>query len=139
MLMNQQIISPDPNVHYNDKNQSGCIFQEINKMGPLPKEKSNITMAKEKNNAGNIEKGKVHGNKKGVRKQFTKEEDQQLLELVEKYGEEKWKLISKHMPNRSTRQCHERYKYFLSPKLSNRPWTDEECMILEYKYQELFL
>lgn len=75
--------------------------------------------------------------KKSSRKQFSKDEDQLLLELVEKYGDKKWKLISKKMPNRSTRQCHERYKYFLCPKLSNNPWTDEECMILEMKFQEL--
>lgn len=140
-FMNQHMTSSDFNSNTAGKNQFNFIYPANNLMSP--NEQSSIPLATQIPKKRKIEdvshKLKEHNesNKKAVRKQFTKEEDQLLLELVEKYGDKKWKQISKRMPNRSTRQCHERYKYFLSPKLSNNPWTDEECIILEMKYQEI--
>lgn len=137
IMMSQQIAPYDSMSNFNNNNQINFMIPQIQRMPNINKQQPS-NFLKEKKSTSASTKTKIHdNNKKGSRNQFSKEEDQQLLELVEKYGDKKWKIISKHMPNRTTRQCHERYKYFLSPKLSNHPWTDEECMILELKYQEL--
>ncbi|OHS93191.1 hypothetical protein TRFO_12014 [Tritrichomonas foetus] len=85
---------------------------------------------------GSLSKKDHSNEKKGIRHMFSKEEDEKLLELVQKYGENSWKKVSKEMPNRSTRQCHERYRYYLSPHITNGPWTTSEDKLLEEKYNE---
>lgn len=75
--------------------------------------------------------------KKSSRQMFTPKEDKQLIELVKEYGDRNWRVISKKMENRTTRQCRERYRNYLSPNLTNGPWTAEEDLLLEQKYVEL--
>ncbi|KAI5528046.1 RNA polymerase II transcription regulator recruiting protein [Trichomonas vaginalis G3] len=73
----------------------------------------------------------------GQRHKFTRAEDELLKSLVQVYGETKWALISEKMQTRSPRQCRERYKNYLSPKIQNSPWTPEEENLLIQKYQQL--
>lgn len=61
---------------------------------------------------------------------FTNQEDLQLLELVKKYGTNNWYQISKEMNGRNIRQCRERYKNYLTPDVTNGPWTQEEDDLL---------
>ena len=70
------------------------------------------------------------------RNKFTPEEDQILRELVQKHGFNDWSVISASMPNRSARQCRERYKNYLAPELTNGHWSEEEDNLLLLKYQE---
>lgn len=72
----------------------------------------------------------------GIRQMFSPDEDERLKELVNQLGTNNWKLVAKAMPNRSTRQCRERYKNYLSPTLTNSPWTKEEDELLRAKYAE---
>lgn len=72
----------------------------------------------------------------GVRQMFSADEDMLLKQLVTKFGEGSWKLVAKHMPNRTTRQCRERYKNYLAPDIQNGPWTPEEDKLLREKYKE---
>ena len=72
-----------------------------------------------------------------VRQKFTQEEDDHLKMLVEQYGVNDWKNISSLMTNRSQRQCRERWKNYLSPDVSNAPWTTQEDILLEEKHREL--
>ena len=71
------------------------------------------------------------------RQKFLKAEDDLLKSLVEQYGESNWTLISTHMKRRTARQCRERYKNYLSPKVRNSPWTPEEEALLVQKVQEI--
>ena len=58
---------------------------------------------------------------------FTPEEDKLLVTLVAgNTGKTKWSRISAHFPDRTTRQCRERYTLYLSPTLNVEPWTKEE-------------
>ena len=68
---------------------------------------------------------------------FSQEEDEQLRQLVEKYGENAWLSISNEMNGRSSRQCRERWLNYLSPRLNNGEWTEEEDSILLEKQKEL--
>ncbi|KAK8881749.1 hypothetical protein M9Y10_044385 [Tritrichomonas musculus] len=72
----------------------------------------------------------------GRRQLFSYEEDEQLKKLVEQFGDKDWKFIARKMPGRSTRQCRERYKNYLSPDIKNGPWTKEEDDLLKEKYNE---
>lgn len=79
------------------------------------------------------------GRKRKIRNKFTIEEDQKLRDLVSKYGDRSWGIISSLMENRSQRQCRERWKHYLSCDIneSKKPWTKEEDLILILKYNEL--
>ena len=57
---------------------------------------------------------------------FTYEEDATLRKLVKQYGEHNWIDIATHMKGRNVRQVHDRWVYYLSPKVNSLPWTDEE-------------
>lgn len=64
------------------------------------------------------------------KRMFTKEEDNKIISLVHKLGAKDWKSVSKHMRNRSPRQCRERWRYYLSPNVGNGPWTEDEDQLL---------
>jgi hypothetical protein len=61
---------------------------------------------------------------------FTTEEDSLLRCLVGQFGEDDWKHISHHMPDRNARQCKDRWLYYLSPNVHSNPWTDDEDVLL---------
>ena len=64
------------------------------------------------------------------KKKFTREEDNKLRKYVNEVGEDKWEEIANLMGNRNARQCHDRWKYYLSPKVNNEPFTKEEDELL---------
>jgi hypothetical protein len=72
-----------------------------------------------------------------ARRMFSSDEDTHLKSLVAQYGESDWKLISREMQDRSARQCRERFKNYLSPQLSMRPWSQSEDDLLREKCQEV--
>lgn len=67
---------------------------------------------------------------------FTKEEDEQLTRIIQEHGTQDWELISSEMKNRTARQCRERWINYISPGLSNAPWTMEEDKKLDELYAE---
>ena len=80
-------------------------------------------------NKNKVEKVNMSENqekKKRTNKKFSPQEDALLKKLVSEYGESSWEDIAFHMKGRNTRQCHDRWVYYLSPKVSNAPWTDED-------------
>ena len=72
-----------------------------------------------------------------IRIPFSPDEDNQLRFLVKAYGEQNWYIIASQMPNRSVRQCRERWQLFLNSNVKHGKWTQEEDKILTEKYQEL--
>ena len=73
---------------------------------------------------------------RGLRRKFTKDEDARLKLLVQELGENAWPAVAERMVSRSSRQCRERYKNYLSDELENGPWTLEEEELLEEKYNK---
>ena len=63
---------------------------------------------------------------KRTNKKFTTAEDERLRQLVREYGEYSWAEIAKQIKTRNLRQCHDRWFYYLSPKVNNSPWSEEE-------------
>uniref|UniRef100_A0A8D0GGR3 Myb-related protein B n=1 Tax=Sphenodon punctatus TaxID=8508 RepID=A0A8D0GGR3_SPHPU len=57
---------------------------------------------------------------------WTHEEDERLRTLVRQYGQNDWKFLASHFPNRSDQQCQYRWLRVLNPDLVKGPWTKEE-------------
>ncbi|KAK9927288.1 hypothetical protein M0R45_024479 [Rubus argutus] len=57
---------------------------------------------------------------------WTKEEDDCIIKLVEKYGARRWSVIVKFLPGRIGKQCRERWYNHLSPAINKDAWTEEE-------------
>jgi len=65
-----------------------------------------------------------------VKGPWTKEEDEQVVDLVRKYGPKRWTLIAKHLKGRIGKQCRERWHNHLNPEIKKTSWTDEEDRII---------
>ncbi|CAD8157732.1 unnamed protein product [Paramecium octaurelia] len=72
-------------------------------------------------------------------KPFTQQEDQILLDLINKYNDseqgKKWSQISEELNSqnlnyRTSKQCRERWLNHLNPKISKDPWNDDEDILL---------
>ena len=70
------------------------------------------------------------------RKRFTQEEDANLKSLVAKLGVKLWDEVALYMPNRTARQCRDRYNNYLFKEITHQPWTPEEDRIILEKYKE---
>lgn len=72
---------------------------------------------------------------------FTKEEDRQLLQLVQYFGandKNNWYFIASHIKGRTPRQCRERYQLFLCDNIRKKAkWTKNEDELLISKYKLL--
>ena len=72
-----------------------------------------------------------------VKGPWTKEEDLKLIELVKKFGPEKWSNISTYLPGRLGKQCRERWYNHLNPEVRKTGWSNEEewaLFLLHRKY-----
>ncbi|XP_044585661.1 myb protein isoform X1 [Cotesia glomerata] len=65
-----------------------------------------------------------------VKGPWTKEEDEKVVELVERYGPKKWTLIARHLKGRIGKQCRERWHNHLNPGIKKTAWTDAEDKII---------
>ncbi|XP_057463117.1 transcription factor MYB3R-2-like isoform X2 [Actinidia eriantha] len=70
-----------------------------------------------------------------VKGPWTKEEDDRIIELVEKYGCKKWSFIAKFLPGRIGKQCRERWHNHLDPAIKKEAWTKEEESVLTYYHR----
>lgn len=73
---------------------------------------------------------------KRIKRIFSKEEDEKLVQLISEYGED-WKLIAKNLGNRNVRQCRERWQKYLNPGINKDKWTEEDDELLMNEYKKL--
>ena len=67
---------------------------------------------------------------------WTKEEDEQVVDLVRKYGPKRWTLIAKHLKGRIGKQCRERWHNHLNPEIKKTSWTEEEETIIYNAHEQ---
>uniref|UniRef100_A0AAG5DCV1 Uncharacterized protein n=1 Tax=Anopheles atroparvus TaxID=41427 RepID=A0AAG5DCV1_ANOAO len=67
---------------------------------------------------------------------WTKEEDDKVVALVEKYGPKKWTLIARHLRGRIGKQCRERWHNHLNPNIKKSAWTDDEDRTIYQAHQK---
>jgi hypothetical protein len=72
-----------------------------------------------------------------TRSKFTKDEDLQLCSLVQRFGLRCWDDIAKQLPNRTARQCRDRYTIYLQEPSISRPWSAEEDAIIVRQFSIL--
>jgi hypothetical protein len=65
-----------------------------------------------------------------IKGNWTREEDEKLVELAEKYGGKKWTLIATQIPGRKAKQCRERYVNHLKSNLKKTPWSSQEDQLI---------
>ncbi|CAA6655645.1 unnamed protein product [Spirodela intermedia] len=65
-----------------------------------------------------------------VKGAWTKEEDECIIKLVNKYGAKKWATIANKMTGRIGKQCRERWHNHLNPAIKKCAWTTEEEIVL---------
>ncbi|XP_062928263.1 transcriptional activator Myb isoform X1 [Mobula hypostoma] len=68
---------------------------------------------------------------------WTKEEDQRVIELVQKYGPKRWSVIAKHLKGRIGKQCRERWHNHLNPEVKKTSWTEEEDRVIYQAHKRL--
>ena len=61
---------------------------------------------------------------------WTKEEDEQVVLHVERFGVKSWSALAVHLPGRSRAQIRQRWKIFLDPNVNNEKWTPTEDSLL---------
>ncbi|KAM4610828.1 v-myb avian myeloblastosis viral oncogene homolog-like 2a isoform 2-T2 [Polymixia lowei] len=65
-----------------------------------------------------------------VKGSWTKEEDEKVIELVQKYGTKHWSMIARQLKGRLGKQCRERWHNHLDPDVKKSSWTKEEDLII---------
>ncbi|KAK9148765.1 hypothetical protein Scep_007522 [Stephania cephalantha] len=66
---------------------------------------------------------------------WSKEEDDIIIEMVNKYGAKKWSTIAQALPGRIGKQCRERWHNHLNPAINKEAWTQEEELALIHAHQ----
>jgi hypothetical protein len=61
-------------------------------------------------------------------------EDQLLIDAVAAHGTGSWAKIATYVPDRTSKQCRERWLGRLSPAVHQAPWTAEEDTILVQRH-----
>ncbi|KAF5906132.1 myb-related protein B, partial [Clarias magur] len=54
----------------------------------------------------------------------------QVIQLVNKYGNKQWATVAKHLKGRLGKQCRERWHNHLNPDVKKSSWTAEEDLII---------
>ncbi|XP_010254092.1 PREDICTED: myb-related protein 3R-1-like isoform X2 [Nelumbo nucifera] len=70
-----------------------------------------------------------------VKGPWSKEEDDIIVELVNKFGAKKWSIIAQALPGRIGKQCRERWHNHLNPAINKDAWTQEEELTLIQAHQ----
>lgn len=87
------------------------------------------------NSTGSTEKLNSGSKRKSGPKTWTKEEDSQLLSMVQNMRMPmKWSLVAQSMPDRTGKQCRERYVNHLNPRLKNCDWSPMEDATIFHLY-----
>lgn len=72
-----------------------------------------------------------------VKGPWTPEEDELVIQLVEKLGPRSWSVIAQHLKGRIGKQCRERWHNHLDPNINKGPWTAAEDNILIEKHAQI--
>jgi hypothetical protein len=86
--------------------------------------------------AGTSQNGRIK--RKNGPKTWAKEEDTALLRLVQNMcGPMKWSVVAQSMPQRTGKQCRERYVNHLNPRLKVSDWSSVEDAVIFHLYDSL--
>jgi len=116
---------------------------------PYPPHQPRMSLSPQKEKRGDLSSGdsynKSHpdssektssgSKKKSGPKTWSKEEDAKLLKMVEMMRMPiKWSLVAQNMPDRTGKQCRERYVNHLNPRLKSSDWSPAEDATIFHLY-----
>lgn len=61
---------------------------------------------------------------------WNKDEDRKLIFLISIFGVNDWRNLAKKMDGRNSRQCRDRWQYYLNPNINHNDWTKEEDQLI---------
>ncbi|XP_040385775.1 transcription factor MYB3R-1-like isoform X2 [Oryza brachyantha] len=70
-----------------------------------------------------------------VKGPWSKEEDDIIVQMVNKLGPKKWSTIAQALPGRIGKQCRERWHNHLNPGINKEAWTQEEEITLIHAHR----
>ncbi|KAG0503473.1 hypothetical protein HPP92_003545 [Vanilla planifolia] len=70
-----------------------------------------------------------------VKGPWSMEEDEIIIEMVNKFGPKKWSSIAQALPGRVGKQCRERWHNHLNPSINKEAWTQDEEIALIHAHQ----
>uniref|UniRef100_A0A0E0FIY6 Uncharacterized protein n=1 Tax=Oryza nivara TaxID=4536 RepID=A0A0E0FIY6_ORYNI len=70
-----------------------------------------------------------------VKGPWSKEEDEIIVQMVNKLGPKKWSTIAQALPGRIGKQCRERWYNHLNPGINKEAWTQEEEITLIHAHR----
>mmetsp|Transcript_14748 Transcript_14748/g.36082 ORF Transcript_14748/g.36082 Transcript_14748/m.36082 type:complete len:652 (+) Transcript_14748:405-2360(+) len=86
----------------------------------------------------NISQSSAGGKRKNGPKAWTKEEDSLLLSIVQSMKMPmKWSVVAQQLPERTGKQCRERYVNHLNPRLKVTDWTPLEDATIFHLYNTM--
>ena len=106
-----------------------CTHDGSSRKLQLPSREDTLTMNTTATNSGSG----IKDNKK----RWSKEEDDQLMQAVNMFGNKKWKEIAFCVPGRTNVQCRYRWHNVLNPELVKGHWTKEEDDMLTEAVENL--
>ena len=128
---------------HNDQNINPKFFDSMLKLLEQYHVSFNISVQDpEKNESSSIDVDsnkqleKDQNTKKTSYKKFTEKEDILLKNIVNLFGAKNWRMIASMIPNKTARQCRDRYTNYLAPGYIHSEWTDDEDILLFQKYVE---
>jgi hypothetical protein len=65
-----------------------------------------------------------------VKGSWTREEDETIIEFVQREGTKNWTQLAALLPGRIGKQCRERWRNHLDPEVNREAWTEAEDEIL---------
>ncbi|KAJ1488972.1 Homeodomain-like protein [Baffinella frigidus] len=65
-----------------------------------------------------------------IKGQWTKDEDEKVVQYVQKFGTKQWARIAQVLPGRKGKQCRERWHNHLNPDINKDAWGAEEDALL---------
>lgn len=102
--------------------------------GPPPPSPSRMKQATEESGMQG-EEGAAGARKKAGPKAWSKEEDGLLLKLVQNMRMPmKWSVVAQSLPDRTGKQCRERYVNHLNPRLKTSDWNPVEDTTIFHLY-----
>ena len=75
-----------------------------------------------------------NSNRNVKKRSWTSAEDEIIKNWVAKNGPTNWQELAKFIPNRTDKQCRERFRNYLDPTICHDNWTDQNDWLLYLGY-----
>ncbi|XP_041659596.1 uncharacterized protein LOC121520290 [Cheilinus undulatus] len=112
------------------KDEDEKLFKLMKEFGPNSWPSVSLHFKGQRSNVDCQRRWQQIKNPELIKGPWTQDEDERLIDLVQKYGVKRWSLIAQHLHSRNGKQCRERWHNHLNPMVKKSHWTLEEDRII---------